>query len=222
MSTITSDVQKLEPGQLIELFELDVRPLNGGVLRFHANSMDDITFQGHVYQPYPIKGSGFALTSDQQPTPRIVVQNLDGAISILCLQYDDLVGAIFTRRRTFKHYLDGEETANPNEEFPVDRFFVERKAIETLDTVEFDLTTALDFQGVKLPRRQIIANQCGWEYRGEGCAYIGPPVATVMDDATSDPLLDRCGKRLGSCKLRLWPDGILNFGGFPAADITRL
>lgn len=219
--SIVADIQKLEPGAIIELYELDVRPLGGGLLYFHANSDQNIVFQGKTYQPYPIRGEGFALTSDQQPTPRISVMNLEGAISLMCLQYDDLVGAIFTRRRTFKHYLDGEPTANPNEEFPVDRFFVERKVSESIESVDFELTTSLDFGGVRLPRRLILANYCSWQYRGPYCNYIGPPVATAMDEPTSDPALDRCGHRLSSCKLRQWPDGVLNFGGFPAADITR-
>ncbi|WP_370450709.1 hypothetical protein [Corallococcus sp. CA047B] len=42
----------------------------------------------------------------------------------------------------------------------------------------------------------------GWEYRGEGCGYAGPPAAKLDDTPTSSAAEDRCGKRLASCKLR--------------------
>lgn len=34
--TIEADIQKLEPGALIELFELDMTSLSGDILRFHG------------------------------------------------------------------------------------------------------------------------------------------------------------------------------------------
>jgi phage-related protein len=115
----------------------------------------------------------------------------------------------------------GNPTADPTKEFAPELWFIERKANETPEFVEFELSSALDFLGVKLPRRQIIANQCPWSYRGPNCNYVGPPVADELDQPTSDPLLDKCGKRLSSCKLREWPDDVLNFGGFPAAGLVR-
>ena len=180
-----------------------------------------ILWQGVEYNPWPIKAEGFARTSEQQPTPKLTVGNIDGSISLLCLSFDDLVGAVLTRRRTFGKYLDGQPGADPTAEFPPEVWFVERKALETREAVEFELSSALDFNGVKLPRRQIIANQCSFDYRGPGCAYVGIPVATVLDEPTSDPALDRCGKRLSSCKLRIWPGDVLNFGGYAAAALVR-
>jgi lambda family phage minor tail protein L len=46
-------------------------------------------------------------------------------------------------------------------------------------------------------------------------------VADILDNPTSDPLLDLCGKRLVSCQMRIWPDEVLNYGGFPAAALVR-
>jgi lambda family phage minor tail protein L len=116
---------------------------------------------------------------------------------------------------------DANPTEDPTQEFPPEIWYVERKALVTQEVVEFELASPLDFADVKLPRRQIIANQCPWVYRGAYCNYVGPPVATELDEPTSDPSLDKCGKRIASCKLRLWPDGVLNFGGFPAAGLMR-
>lgn len=224
---INQDVQGLEPGALIELFELDATEIGGGIVRFQGKSDNDIIWQATPYSPWPINAEGFARTTDQQPRPRLAVGNINGSISQLCLNFEDLVGAKLTRRRTFKKYLDaanfpeGNPTADPGEEFPPEIWFIERKSSETAQAVEFELSSALDIGGIKLPSRQIIQNHCSFEYRGPYCNYVGPPVADEFDMPTSNPALDRCGKRLGSCKLRLWPDGVLNFGGFSAAGLVR-
>lgn len=226
--SINSDVQKLEPGDLLTYFELDATALGGGVVRFHGNNPGGTqVWQGNDYAAWPIKAEGFARTSEQQPSPKLTVANLDGSISALCLTYEDLVGAKLIRRRTFSKYLDavnfpdGNPTADPTQEFPPEVWYIERKSAESREAVEFELSSALNFAGVKLPRRQIIANQCPWTYRGPGCNYVGPPVATVLDVPTSDPALDRCSHLLRGCRLREWPDGILNYGGFPAAGLVR-
>lgn len=228
MSTIEEDVQTLEPGPILEFWELDATVIGGGVVRFQGKNDGNVVWQGNMYSPWPITAEGFARTAEQQPNPKLTVGNVDGSISLLCLAYEDLVGATVTRRRTFEKYLDAvnfpggvNPTADPSQEFPPEVWFIERKSQEQREAVEFELSSALDFQGVKLPRRQIIANYCSFVYRGPFCGYTGPPVADVLDVPTSDPLLDRCGKRLGSCKLRIWPDGILNFGGYPAAGLVR-
>ena len=92
--------------------------------------------------------------------------------------------------------------------------------------MEFELASALDIQGSMLPRRQIIANYCSFKsnggYRGPYCGYTGPAVAKADDTPTSDMGLDDCSGRLAGCKLRQWPDGVLNFGGFPAAGLVRV
>lgn len=117
--------------------------------------------------------------------------------------------------------LGHNPTADPTKEFAPELWFIERKSTESFEGVEFELSSALNFLGVKLPRRQIIANQCPFVYRGALCNYTGPPVADELDQPTSNPSLDKCGRRISSCKLRLWPDKTLNFGGFPAAGLVR-
>ena len=186
--TINADVQKLEPGALVVMYELDATSIGGGILRFHANPHDGSLFwQGQEYGLWPIHAEGFACTSDQQPQPKLSVGNVDGSISILCLSYEDLVGAKLTRIRTFAKYLDavnfpeGNITADPTQEFPPEVWFIERKSGENDESVEFELSSALDFQGVKLPPpapRMPIVNGCTgrfmwsrpnccsmWEYR---------------------------------------------------------
>lgn len=227
MSDIESDVQQLEPGPLLEFWELDATSIGGGIVRFQGQQDGKVWWQGVDYDAWPINGEGFARTAEQQPSPKLQVGNVNRSITLLCQLFDDLVGAKITRRRTFAKYIDavnfpdGNADADPAKEFPPEVWFIERKASESIEAVEFDLASALDFLGVKLPRRQIIANQCPFVYRGPLCNYTGGPVADELDQPTSDPLLDKCGHRLSSCKLRDWPDDVLNYGGFPAAGLVR-
>lgn len=226
--TINADVQALEPGAEVILLELDGTSIGGSLLRFHGYcQVGTITWQTNIYSPWPLQLEGFEKTSDQQPVPKLSVGNIDGSISSLCLSYQDLVGAKVTVHRTFGKYLDAvnfggvNPTADPTQEIPPEIWFIERKASEDNEVVQFELSNALNFGGVMLPRRQIIANVCGWQYRSAECGYAGGPVAKSDDTATSNPALDDCSLRVSGCKLRFGAAGELPFGSFPAAAITR-
>lgn len=228
--TITNDVQKLAPGQMVELFELDARSITGGgsgdVLRFHAYTQQGpIVWQGNEYTPWPIEAEGFELNPDKPPMPTLTVGNVNGSITALCLAYQDLVGSMLVRHRTFARYLDGGPEADPLQEMPLDKWFIERKASETNEAVQFELSSALDFGQQQLPGRLIVANSCFWlqrgGYRGPYCGYSGPPVAKADDTPTSDPAQDACGGRLSSCMLRFGQNNPLPYGSFPAAGLLR-
>lgn len=229
---ISSDIQSLEPGNRVALFELDATSIGADILRFHAHLQSGpIFWQGNQYDPWPIECDGFSRNSGQTPTPSLRVANIDGTITALCLAFDDLVGSRLTRRQTLAQYLDAENfggvnpTADPNEHFPDEIWYIDRKAIENNELVQFELASVADLNGIQLPRRQIIANACGWilsgGYRGPYCGYVGPPVADINDQPTSDPSKDVCGGRLSSCKLRFGANEELPYGGFPASGMIR-
>lgn len=227
---ITADIQTLEPGAKVELFHLDATNIAGGVeLRFHGyQQAGTITWQGFAYTAWPIQAEGFAKTSEgQQPSPKLSVGNVDGSISSLCIQLDDLVGAKLTRHITLGKYLDavnfpgGNPSADASQEFPPEIWFIEQKTAENNETVEFELTSALDFQGQQLPGRQIIANLCSFTYKGANCAYVPGPMFDANDQPVATAALDVCSKRLSGCKKRFGDTQVLNFGGFPAAGLIR-
>lgn len=230
--TITSEIQKLEPSAVIELFEMDATAFGGDLLRFHAgtNSLrQNLLWQGNTYTAFPIKASGFDMSGNGQlPRPKLQVANVTGAITLLVLTYDDLLGAKITRKRTLAKYLDAvnypggtNPMADALAEFPDDVFFVDRKVTETRDLVEFELAAAFDVAGVQLPRRQIIQNVCVWRYRGGECGYTGTNYFDANDAPVGSAGLDVCGKRLASCKARFGQNEPLSFGSFPAAGLTR-
>jgi len=230
--TITSEVQKLEPSAVIELFELDLTALGDSVYRFHAGTNEvtqPIVWQGYTYVPFPVKVTGFDTNGrGQLPRPRIAVSNVTGAITGLVLQFQDMVTAKVVRKRTLAKYLDAvnfssgtNPTADPTAEFPSDIYFIDRKSVETKDIVEFELTAAFDLYGVQLPRRQIIQNVCVWQYRSSECGYAGTAYFDANDQPVGARANDVCGKRLSSCKCRFGAYAELPFGSFPAAGLIK-
>ena len=231
--SLRTDLQTLEPGALVELFELDTAPLGyGDVWRFHGYTQQgSIWWQGLEYAPWPIKAEGFELNPNKPPTPVLSVGNVTGQITALCLYFQDMVGAVVKRHRTLGKYLDaanfpnGNPNADPSQEMPVDQWFIERRSAETNTQVDFELASALDFGNAQLPGRQIVANCCGWlargGYRGPYCGYTGPPVADLYDNPTTDPSQDKCGGRLTSCQMRFGANNELPYGSFPAAGLLR-
>jgi lambda family phage minor tail protein L len=229
---ITSEIQKLAPSAIIELFQLDATSFGGDVYYFHAGTnglTQNITWQGQEYVAYPIQIEGFEFTAGGQiPRPKMRVSNVIGIITALVLAYDDLLGAKVTRKRTMSKYLDAinftggvNPDADPDAEFPDDIYFIEHKVNENKYMVEFELSASFDVQGVKLPRRQIIQNICPWKYRGAECGYTGTNYFDSNDVVVGSSSLDVCGKRLTSCEARFGTNAELPYGGFPAAGLVR-
>jgi len=242
---ILEDVQKLVAGNLVTLYELDCQPLGGGIERYHNHNDGVIVWQGQAYHPWAIEARDFERTGDgQQPNPTLTVGNIGqdadgnpipGVVSALCLALDDLRGAKLTRKRTFTRYLDavnfaeGNPGADPSEHLPDERWIISQKQSETPEAVTFVLTSPLQFDGMQVPGRQIIANVCGWlvmarpegGYRGACCGYTGAAMYDRDGNSVTDPSLDACGGRVPDCKLRHGKWQPLPYGGFVSADRLR-
>jgi len=225
----TNDIQKLEPGNLIRLYELDATRLGATIWRFHGHAQEgDIIWQGNLYTAIQLEAKGFDIRGDGRPaTPTMQFANeLDGvrgAISAICLQYKDLAGARVTVIETFKHFLDAANFAegNPNaaDQSRVWLWNIEQKTAENLSAVSFELSSPIDLGGRQLPSQQI-TKLCRWairgQYRGEACAYTGTSYFTKKNEATDNPALDRCGGWWSSCKLR---GNTRRFGGSVGASL---
>ncbi len=230
--SITTEIQKLEPSTVIELFVLDCTILGGDIFRFHAGTnalKQNVTWQGETYIRFPIQASGFEMSAQGQlPRPRLRASNVLSVVTTLLLSFDDLAGATVYRKRTLKKYLDAvnftggvNPDADPDAHFVDDKYYVDRKITENRDFVEFELAAALDLAGVSVPRRQVVSNLCTWAYRGGECGYTDTRYFKADDSSTLDSSLDVCGKRLSSCKTRFGTGTDLPFGGFPGANIRR-
>jgi lambda family phage minor tail protein L len=229
MSTLAAELQKLAPSAYIELFEVDLTSLGDSVYRFHAgtNSLSQpIVWQGQTYTPWPAQADGFEYSSNGTiPRPKLILANVNGTITALVLLLGDCVVGKVTRKRTMAKYLDaanfsgGNAFADSLAHFPDEVYFIERKASETKNQIEFELTAAFDVTGVQLPRRQIIQNVCPWKYRGAECSYTGTSYFKADDTSTANVGEDVCGKRLSSCKARFGATAELPYGGFPGAGL---
>tara|TARA_Y100000361_G_scaffold144454_1_gene152525 strand:- start:678 stop:1571 length:894 start_codon:yes stop_codon:yes gene_type:complete len=229
------ELSKLNPSAIIELFEVHLdNTLHGStdVYRFHAGANADIdgnvVFNGNTYTRIPVKADGFEMTNTGTlPRPTLTISNLDGTMTTLLLLVNattagnDLGGAEVRRIRTLKKFLDGEAAADPNAKFPDERWFIDRKANESRDSVTFELASKFDLAGQKLPKRQIVANVCQWIYRSTECSYTGDDYYDVNGNTVPSLSQDVCGKRVASCKLRFGNTAQLPFGSFPGAGLTK-
>lgn len=222
---ITTDLQLLSAGSIIDLYELDATNITGGSLFRWADEVNelgnDIIWQGNTYTRFPIEVNGFSRSgTGTQPRPTIRTSNVAGLIGAQVRDFADLIGAKFTRRRTFIRYLDaanfaaGNPSADPAVEMPDEIWFIDRKSAENGIFIEFELASAMDLTNARIPKRQVTQKVCAWQYRSTECGYAGAAVADIMDIPTTDIDKDVCGHRTASCKLRFGELSPLPFGGF--------
>jgi len=233
ISSIYADLSTLAPDAIIELFELHYdNTLHGStdILRWHAGTNADvtgnITWNSNDYSRLPVQAEGFEYTNGGTlPRPTLSVANLDGAVTALLLGVNlttpgnDLTGAKVKRIRTLKKFLDGESAADPYATFPIEEWFIDRKATESRDVVSFELASKFDLSNKELPNRQVVANICQWQYRSSECSYTGSNYFDVNNNSVGTLAQDACGKRLSSCKKRFGENGELPFGSFPGAGL---
>ena len=175
-SNIFTDLQKINPSAIIELFTLQLsNSLHGAntIYRFHSGSNLDangeIVWDGNSYLRFPVEATGFAFQKGQLPRPKLTVSNATGLISAILLSVNtatvgnDLTGAVVTRIRTLAKFLDAVNfpsntnpfgTPDPNAEFPQEIYSIDRKATENRDIVVFELAAPTDLAGVRIPNRQ--------------------------------------------------------------------
>jgi lambda family phage minor tail protein L len=228
--TIKSEIQSLSPSALIELFQLDLTIQSGSTLYFHAGTnelMSDVIWNGQIYSHFPIAASGFKKSATGAlPRPTLTVSNINGYMGALARQYNGFRSCKLIRIRTFARYLDainfeaGNASADPSQALPDEIWYVDRKSAENGSLMSFELSSALDLVGVKIPARQFIQNTCTWIYRGADCGYTGGAVADANGNPTSDLSKDNCGKCLSDCKLRFGANAILPYGGFPGSGLN--
>ena len=181
-SAVFNDLQSINPSAIIELFKLQLSTAIHGAnttYRFHSgsnlNANNKIVWKTEEYLRFPIKAEGFAFQKGQLPRPKLLVSNAGNvgsslaglSISAILLTVNettpgnDLTGATLTRIRTLAKFIDAanfangqNSDANPNAEFPQEIYYIDRKAAETRELVEFELAAPTDLAGVRIPGRQ--------------------------------------------------------------------
>ena len=173
---IVSDLQKVNPSAVIELFTLTLdNSLHGATTtyRFHAGTSlkdnGEIIWAGNSYTRYPVEASGFKYGKGQLPRPTLTFSNAVGTISAILLTVNaittgnDLTGATVKRIRTKAKFLDAANfpsnvnpygTPDNTAEYPQEIYFIDRKSAENRTVVSFELAAVFDMAGVRAPKRQ--------------------------------------------------------------------
>ena len=179
MSTdpVFSEIQKVNPSAIIELFTLTLdNALHGAttVYRFHAGTNLDangkIVWAGNEYLRFPVQATGFAYQRGQLPRPTLSVSNMGTpSISAILLTVNqttagnDLTGAKVVRIRTMARFLDAANfsgatnpfgTPDPTAEFPQEIYYIDRKKAENREVVSWELAAVFDLAGIRSPKRQ--------------------------------------------------------------------
>ena len=173
---IVSDLQKVNPSAVIELFTLTLdNSLHGATTtyRFHAGTSlkdnGEIIWQGNAYTRFPVQAEGFQYGKGQLPRPTLTFSNALGTISAILLLVNqtttgnDLTGATVKRIRTQAKFIDAANfpsnvnpygTPDSTAEFPQEIYIIDRKSAENRTVVSFDLAAVFDMAGVRAPKRQ--------------------------------------------------------------------
>lgn len=119
MANPVSETQAINPGSLIELFELTTdAALHGSATtyRFHAGTNEvnngNIIWAGNTYIALPLEADGFKYARGQLPRPTMTFSNVTNIITAILLNVNtvtpgnDLTGAIVKRRTTLARFLD--------------------------------------------------------------------------------------------------------------------
>lgn len=241
----TQALLDLDPDSFVDLFEVYMSQ-SYGVVRFHAgkNFTKPIVFKGKSYTPTPIEYSGFEYSADgKQNRPTIRIANINGVITDLIKNHNDLVNSKLKRLKIFVKNLDDEnfsESVNPffgyrkkrnatqgyGAAFFEEFYIINRKISENKFVIEFELSSPLDYENQTLPNRKISDNLCSFCYRGCGCNYGKIPWKNDANQPQTVTVTDSSGKLVSLSESDVWGTSQTQTGqtipklnlGFPIAD----
>jgi lambda family phage minor tail protein L len=228
-------IQKLELGAVVQLFKLDATALGGDVIYWTPGPLngEPVYFDSQEYIPLPIEATGFEYSgSGAFPTPKIQVSNVGNLLTKFVIDFKDLVGADFVRTKTFERFLDTGADPDATAKYQPDVFRVERKVTQNKIFIEWELSAAIDQEGIQLPFRQVLRDACTHTYRRydettgtfdytkASCPYTNSTYFT-NNGVSTGASNDKCGKKLSDCKLRFGTNGVLPTRAFPGVAKVR-
>ncbi len=231
-----TDVNQFDPGKLVTLYELDMTIYGGSTSYFTENTTTSGTvvyFDNQAYTPIDCEADGFEIkTGEALPRPTFSVSNISKSFQSSVNSYNDLIGCILTRKRTFTKYLDDGADPDVSAVFASDIWVIEQKTLQNKIMITWELAAYLDFQGVYIPKRQIVRDTClhryrvysgaSFDYTNATCPYTGANYFKKDGTPTVNADEDVCGRRMSDCKLR-YPNKSdeLPLWSFPTVAKTR-
>lgn len=175
-----------------------------------ASLFNQIIWQGKRYVPFPIVIEGFeTIARGTLPKPKLTFTNQNQIASYNAFfvkikntirSIGDIIGLEIIRKRTFLKYLDAVNfksyggiindddfviDPDPYAQLNSDIYYIDRKLKENKNILEYELSSILDLENIKLPLRTLYSDACSFDYRGEGCEYAGNPIANDKDELIS-------------------------------------
>lgn len=231
MNDMNVEMQLPAPVTLYYFFKLTHTYYNEQInLLFHCNGMletldttknrivgtDIMPFNGENYQYIGVAIQGIKLSDGAKVnSPTLTISNeingIPNYMSKLCALYDYFRGA------KLQLYIMTERAYKANTGQYIEQiWYVERPAIESFQSIQFELSSPLDFRKQQVPTR-IVAPFCTWamrgEYRGEECGYTGDKYFDRQGNPVTDIAQDECGGKCKDCELRFGQGSRLPFGG---------
>ena len=109
-----SELQKINPSNIVELFQLElITAIHGSNTKYYfhngtnTNGNTNLIFNNIEYTKMPIEAEGFEFNGRQTPRPRLKISNILGTFTTILLTLPQgLEGAQVTRISTLARYVD--------------------------------------------------------------------------------------------------------------------
>ena len=167
MTAIKREGNSLSPDTYLELFTFDTTAIGGAGPLYYTNSSiggatsTNIVWQGNNYNFLPLDLTGLDNKADGTALsrPTLSVSNVHKTLMAGILALGDLVGTKVTRCRTFYKFTDNGTDSNVLAHYPLEVYYMTRKIVQNKHTLQYELSNALDRQGLKLPKRQVLRDK---------------------------------------------------------------
>ncbi len=229
MPSISTNLQESSFGIVITLFELDTTIYGGGIIRVANTSTPDrqaIVFNGNTYYPFPIEATGFEISSDKAPRPKLSISAIEPIMMASINEYRGLQNCPVLRMRVRREELDDLNPAITTEFINYDVFYINKMTAQNKQYIQFELITKVELASKQPFPRRTMVSYCNHQYRRfdettttfiypdkNACPYTG---ANYFDEFNQSCAMkdDSCSKTLGGCSARYATD--LPFQGFPS------
>lgn len=159
---------------------------------------DDVTFDGIVYNKFPIKHDEIGENSQGQvPSIKLTVANVSRVIQYYLETYNWRGKKVLIRLVWLAQIADAD--AKLDFVYYIDSYIANEKI------AEFVLLPKVNALGLELPKRTYSRNYCQWRFKGTECGY-------ASGESECNKTKQRC-KELGNYS---------RYGGFPAIPTRRL
>jgi lambda family phage minor tail protein L len=167
----------------VSLFVLDLSNWGITTPQRYANQVwpdnTPIQWGGNEYEPVAIQISGLQASTDTTLQAKLSIGNIDGLVSTMLLNFDDLRGAKITWFEVKAKHLDQGNDPDPNAVSDYATFTVQRVSTESELVVELDLSYGEDLTNLILPQQFLSATVCIHFYRegSDQCPFAGAAIA---------------------------------------------